>query len=408
MKRFLKSVKPLYIASAILLVGCAAHAEEQPFKNGHLVIVGGGMARENNVLYGHIVELGGDNPKVGVIPTASGEPESSGPSYADDFKRWGLDSEVVDITTNNPEEASNQEKADQIRSKDILFFTGGVQSRIIEAFRPEAGDTVSYEACLEVLRNGGVIAGSSAGAAMMSDPCIYWGNSTEALLIGQSEGEDRGIKIGKGMGFFPYGLTGQHFMQRGRLGRLIVALEETGLKRGYGVDNNRGIAVDLASDTIRALGTRGLLYVDISDAERDGINRRGIRVSLLGGGDTVNGITGKVTPADGKNVRKNVGGIDESFDPVDDPWARYEIPEQMVRLASNPATEVILRDKFLDLRFYKDSETQFYQHQFTTFEVDPTIINMKLDILEREGAEAEAERLKKEIAEKKEAPRETE
>ena len=63
-------------------------------------------------------------------------------------------------------------------------------------------------------------------AASMSDPMIAGGDSLNSLLLGPrtENSKGRGVEIEKGMGFFPYGFTDQHFLRRGRFGRLVVAL----------------------------------------------------------------------------------------------------------------------------------------------------------------------------------------
>lgn len=413
-KHFFKA-SLLAAAAAMLLPGCSmsgttassaqmASASTNP-GTGHLVIVGGGLRRENDQIYGRIVELSAEGGAL-IVPTASGVPHESGPDYAQDFRNRGMEAKVVDITMDNPEEAANPAKADMIRNAGMLFFTGGDQARIIAAFRPDSGDTIGYDACWEVLRKGGVIAGSSAGAAMMSDPCLRWGNSAEALLIGESQAPDRGVGIARGMGFFPYGLTGQHFMSRGRMGRLIVALEETGTQRGYGVDDNNAFHVNLETGRIETLGDWGVLLLDLSNATRDGIARQNVRVSLLNDGDAIDGNTGTITPA-GKPWTTRVTG-DPGPAPAANAWDDYVIPHALTWLALAPGNRVVLDDDHLRLVFTKDERTSI--HNTTSgstiapeIEDHPlkrlTLANVRLDIEPKESAEAAREALLRETAE---------
>jgi cyanophycinase len=383
---------------ALLLCGvfaasCQRHRirEEAEAPGGHLVIVGGGLKRENDQVYSRIIGSAPVGAKAGILPTASGVPEESGPDNAQDFINRSVETEVINVTMNNPEAAADLAVADAIRGKGIIFFTGGVQSRIIEAFRPETGDTAGYGALREVLDKDGVIAGSSAGAAMMSDPCIYWGSSADALIVGHSDAEDRGVKIGKGMGFFPYGMTGQHFLSRGRMGRLIAALELADLKRGYGIDDNKAIAVDLGTDTIEVLGEHGVLLIDLSDNRREGFERRGIRLSLLSDGDTVNGKTGEVRA---RGVPTNaLVEMGEIKAPTAGMWERYAVRDAMLALGIEKDRELVLEDDNFSFHFIRDDKTRIHQGKHVS------IVDVKLDIVPKPGIEAAHEALQKELAE---------
>ena len=50
--------------------------------------------------------------------------------------------------------------------------------------------------------------------------------------------------MGTGLGFFPFGMVDQHFIKRGRLGRLVVAMAEAGVRRGFGIDENTALLVE--------------------------------------------------------------------------------------------------------------------------------------------------------------------
>ena len=285
-------------SAAALMSSCAATAST-PERTGRLVIIGGSLG-DNEAIYDRMIEYAGTEPSIGILPTASGVPEESGPYYVEAFDdRIGAEvTELIDIPYNQPENAKSIEIAAAMGEKTMLFFTGGDQSRITAAFLPDDAATPAYDACWDVLAAGGTIAGTSAGAAMMSDPMLRWGPSDEALLIGMPDVPDRGVGVGRGMGFFPYGLTGQHFLRRGRAGRMIAALEYASVPRGFGIADSRAIDVDLATGQIEAIGgERAVLMIDVSDATKDGLARENIRLSLLNDGDLVDGQTGEVTPS---------------------------------------------------------------------------------------------------------------
>jgi cyanophycinase-like exopeptidase len=121
---------------------------EAPFtqdsvRSGDLVIIGGGLGPTTRRSTRPILDgRSGDGPLC-VIPTASAEPESSMESAVTRFDELGGPGTALGIllTVDNPEDAWLPEVAEQIRSCSGFFFTGGVQTRIVQVFRPEEGDS---------------------------------------------------------------------------------------------------------------------------------------------------------------------------------------------------------------------------------------------------------------------------
>lgn len=329
---------------------------------GHLIIVGGGLDLEDKWVYDRMFSLLGDEGRVGIVPTASGEPQRSGAAYVGDFTKSGRGDRVriIDVTTSNPAAAADLEVAQSIRECRLLFFTGGDQKRIVDTFRPNGEATVSDLAFREVLSRGGIIGGSSAGAAMMSDPMIRWGNPSKALRRGVRGEEDEGVGVGLGMGFFPYGMTDQHFLSRGRLGRLIVALESSGIRFGWGVDDDKGIHVQLETGRTEALGERALLLTDMAEAKRTDEVWEGIRLSLLNDGDVVLAETGDIVPGAGRVLMGADARTEESATTTAEAWDNYTIPVLLEALARSKADFAEARDGEIAVRLIRDEETAFY------------------------------------------------
>jgi cyanophycinase len=187
----------------------------------------------------------------------------------------------------NPEAALDSAVVEDIRSCGGFYFSGGSQSRISRVFRPQGEDTPALEAMKERWAQGVVVAGSSAGAAIMSDPMIAGGSSEGALRAGVRGGEDgEGVRLDPGLGFLDDALVDQHFLARGRWARLFVAvLSGQGQRLGFGIDENTALVVE--GDSARVVGASGVLVVDASDAspEEGGNGGYGIRLLLLGSGD---------------------------------------------------------------------------------------------------------------------------
>jgi cyanophycinase len=177
-----------------------------------------------------------------------------------------------------------------------FYFTGGVQSRILDAFRPGGQTTPAYQALLQRWQEGAVVAGSSAGAAMMSDPMIAGGSSAGAIAAGirtaaaadrddEGDASGGGVSIAPGMGLFQGGIVDQHFLARGRIGRLLVAvlgLDE--FHHGFGIDENTALLAD--GSRVSVAGASAVVIVDASQAQRTGRGGTGIRLHLMSAGDS--------------------------------------------------------------------------------------------------------------------------
>lgn len=298
------------IAMAVSGALAPAFAAAQAGQPGRLVIIGGGLSRENEAVYRSVLDARrGDGPFC-IIPTAGANPEEGMAGPVATFDRWGGAGTArgVLVSSQRPETAHDPEVVAQIGSCSGFFFIGGVQSRIVAAFRPNGQPTPAYDALMKRWREGAVVSGSSAGAAMMSDPMIAGGTSGGAIARGVRRGGDssdedeqsdepRGVSITPGLGFFPRALADQHFLARGRVGRLIVAVDELDeFDIGFGIDENTALVVD--GDTVRAVGASGVVVLDARDAARDGRGVRGIRLHLMSTGDRYDVATRRLTLGD--------------------------------------------------------------------------------------------------------------
>lgn len=286
--------------------GCAPPGEAA---SGPLVIVGGALDAENEAIYRVILEGREGSGPLCVIPTAGGDPEASMASATSRFDRWGGEGTArgILLTVEEPGRALDPLVAREIRECAGFFFTGGVQSRILEVFLPDGEATLAYEALMDRFRDGAVVSGSSAGAAMMSHPMIAGGSSSGALREGVSgPGEEGGVELRAGMAFLEGVPVDQHFLARGRIGRLLTAvLRQDGVTFGAGVDENTALVVQAGWG--RVVGASGVVWVDGSRARipNDPASpavSTGLRVELLGEGDRVEIATGRVVPAEGKEV----------------------------------------------------------------------------------------------------------
>ena len=221
--------KTLLFTIALIAVGCAVSdsvsRDGGARTTGRLVIVGGGLQADNSAVYQSIVDArAGDGPLC-VVPTASSDPEASMERAVATLTGYGGVGSVkgILISTENPSQAQDPSVVAEVRTCSGFFFTGGSQSRIVDVFLPGGDTTEAYRALWQQWQEGAVVSGSSAGAAMMSRVMIAGGSSADAVTHGVRLPDGDGVHIREGMGFFELGMLDQHFLARGRIGRLLVS-----------------------------------------------------------------------------------------------------------------------------------------------------------------------------------------
>jgi cyanophycinase len=318
----------LFFTSVLLL---SAGMRSQTISQGNLVIVGGGLEDTNKSIYSDLIGLAGGAEKAifSVIPTASSVPAQSFASFRSILISYGVKREnihlinialVDDDSTADVNESSWSNNGNDpgltgmVRSSSAVWFTGGDQSRVIKALlNPDGSKTTVLEAVWEVYLSGGVIGGTSAGAAIMSEAMICGGNSLAALthgVISNYTGDDfpegDGVMMSGGLGFFPLGIVDQHFEKRSRIGRLIVALmsEKPAFNMGFGIDENTALIYIGSQNLVKVAGSSGVTIINAADAGISYIQSMpaidNLSVSYLEEGDSYDANTGKIMPAEGK------------------------------------------------------------------------------------------------------------
>ena len=205
------------------------------------------------------------------------------------FRAHGFEAEVSPLHGRSAAaRAGDAAVVEQIARVGQVYFTGGDQAKILSALAPGGRESPALKAIRKAHDRGGLVAGSSAGAAMMSQPMLLGGTSLEAVVHGISDRADEpGLLMGEGLGFFPFGMVDQHFIKRGRLGRLVVAMEAAGCTTGFGIDENTALIVEGAVGTV--VGEYGVMHVDLAELQTDAHRRiyQDFRLSYLDHGDRI-------------------------------------------------------------------------------------------------------------------------
>ena len=303
-----------------------------------------------------MVELaGGKGAKIAVFPTASSDPLKNGSRSVEALNLAGADAFLVPLWVNQTEVdykklVADPDLVERVKAARGVYFIGGSQDRITTALGSSLSDrTPLLEAVWEVYRRGGVVAGSSAGAAVMSRMMFRDARSVLGTL---QNGVELGKEVGPGLGFLdPRWFVEQHCLARGRFGRSLVAMHTLGIQYGVGVDENTAVVVEHERN-MSVIGYKGAIVMDLSQATADaaikGFNLKNVRLTYLDKGDAYDLQSLQLTPAAEKRADQTIDPNSASFHPTrDDPLVTSDIlgnetlPDLMGKLIDNKQPEAI-------------------------------------------------------------------
>jgi len=282
----------------------AAAIQPQDRGSGTAVAIGGGLKSDNDEIYNRLISAaGGKAARWVVLGTASENPHGSADQVVKQFAQRGvvaLALPVSPLLKDRPvaEVVRDAALLAQVRAAQGVYFTGGAQARIVDALQPGGEPTPLLQAIWAVYRAGGVVAGTSAGAAIMSSTMFRDAPDVLGALKGQLRD---GQEVDRGLGFMGTQLfVDQHFLKRGRIGRMLPLMRAKGYTLGLGVEENS--AAVMKGDTVEIIGRA--LVANLADARSDAavgaFNLANIRVSLLDSGDTLRVGDGRITPSAAK------------------------------------------------------------------------------------------------------------
>lgn len=288
--------RPPLILSALLWLAATAHA-------GTAIVIGGALKTDNDAVWQRVVdEAGGAGARIAVFATAAANPERSAAQIVAALNRRGAVAEAVPVAPRLPGADLAANLADpaliaRVAGSRGVFFSGGAQELIVDTLAPGGEPTAMLRAIRQVFEEGGVVAGTSAGAAIMSR--MMFRDAQDNLQILKGQWRER-REYDRGLGFVgPDLFIDQHFLKRGRIGRMLPAMRALGYRTGIGVEENSAIVVK--GSEVEVIGARGALLVDLSQATQDArqplFNLRGALLSYLDRGDRHDLKTGVSTPA---------------------------------------------------------------------------------------------------------------
>ncbi len=226
---------------------------------GSLVICGGGELPQE--LVEQFLKLaGGNSARLVIVPTASaGADEEEAEKYLAPWRR-GKPASLVLLHTRSRQRADSEAFSNPLREATGVWFGGGSQARISKAY---LGTRVEKE-LYALLARGGVVGGTSAGAAIMSRVMISGGRAE--------------AELGTGFNLLPGSVIDQHFTARKRRGRLVGVISARPALVGYGIDE--GTALIVRGRRLMVLG-KGAVSVFLGPAGSGDARGRPLKQQLL-------------------------------------------------------------------------------------------------------------------------------
>jgi cyanophycinase len=262
-------------------VAQAERVERVAKSHGHLVIIGGGEDKQNDMaILKRFVELsGGPDAKIVVITAASSVAENMWDTYDRAFADLGV-TRHSHLHLQSRSDANDETHIRDVVDADGIFMTGGDQKRLLAIIGGTALDAEMHAA---LKLRGACIGGTSAGASAMSGHMLAQGRA-------ELHPEKGSVSLGAGLGFLHKVVIDQHFSERQRLSRLLSVVAQNPYLQGIGIDEDTALVVE-----------------------------RGVGIEVVG--------QGAVTVVDGRTMSTNVAEI-----------ANHETPELIdVRLHLLPA-----------------------------------------------------------------------
>ncbi len=221
------------------------------FGQQRLFVVGGGTRPPEGVK--KFVEWSGaGKAKILAITWASGVPEESFAALKKNFTEAGAGS-VEHAATRPLDSTERSQFIEQLRTATAVFFSGGDQNRIMDVL----ADAELLKLIREKYAKGAPFGGTSAGAAVISDPMMT-GEADLKILDGKKVG------VRKGLGLLPFVMFDQHFLVRQRHNRLFGFVIENPNYLGVGIDEDNAVLVS-DNRNIEVVGPTQVMFVDAKE-----------------------------------------------------------------------------------------------------------------------------------------------
>lgn len=239
-------------------------------QRGYVIPIGGGEEKfEQPAVLKRFAELC-SRGHIAIIPTASKLPDS-GPRYIEVFKELGVRN-LSNLPILERADCEREDYLNILKEVDGIFITGGNQLRLSTIM----GGTTIAKTIRRLNAQGVHVAGTSAGAAIMSEHMIIGGE-------GGSTPTADGVTLAPGLGLTNNVIIDQHFRQRDRLGRLLTAVSYNPFVSGIGLDEDTAAFINPEGE-FEVVGSGAVTIVDPSQLEFSSMAeaRRDEAITLIG------------------------------------------------------------------------------------------------------------------------------
>ncbi|MGZ4099135.1 MAG: cyanophycinase [Bacteroidia bacterium] len=255
-----------------------------PRPKGILIPIGGAEDKKDkkDILRRVVQECRKKHPKVCVITLASNLPHDVARDYRDAFKTLGI-TKLSIIHYHERSQADTPVNIKKLKECNVVMFSGGDQLRL--------GNLLGGTKLIDLIKSRYydeehfVIAGTSAGAAAMSDTMIISGSSQDAMIKGE-------LELTNGLDLISSVFIDTHFTERGRIGRVIQTVTCNPGVLGLGLGEDTAVVI-IKGEEMEVVGS-GLViiidgkcidYTDLTDITyKTPITVEGIKMHVLGPG----------------------------------------------------------------------------------------------------------------------------
>jgi len=223
---------------------------------GVLVLIGGACTPHGHALRAFLDLAGArSGGRIVGLTTASANPEEAAVSWLATLRSVGAFNVEIPLF-DRADETLDARIAHMVREAAGVLLGGGDQVKLVAAL----SGTRTCAAMRELYERGGVVCGTSAGAAALTELTMAGGEvDEEGNLVEQY--------IGPGLGFLGYdAIIDTHFSQRRRLQRLFLVVASNRQLLGVGIDEDTALVV--RGHRGEVLGAGGVTFVDGRDTVR--------------------------------------------------------------------------------------------------------------------------------------------
>ncbi|WP_432432689.1 cyanophycinase [Clostridium swellfunianum] len=250
---------------------------------GNLIIIGGAEDKkgEKEILKEVCSKIDKEREELVIATVATDLPKEVGAEYKMIFEKLGVRNISI-LNVEDRKDAFENHNVEMVQKASLIFFTGGDQLKITSLL----GGSPLFKALHESNQNGCVYVGTSAGASVVSDTMVITGDDEESP-------KKCTLKMAPGLGLIKNVIIDQHFAQRGRIGRLLVAVAENPESLGIGIDedtaimvNNKGEFQVTGSGAVYVIDGSSISYTNVSEQNPDEIlSMFDIKMHVLKKGD---------------------------------------------------------------------------------------------------------------------------